>query len=165
MLRRCFQSSGALKYFQIRHTRHYSIQLQTKVTESQNNIYKQRHISRRRLDGLESVFHEFHKTGVGFSYLLTPITSKIPIEEQPIREALTMVSYQQPLLRATITETSQHKYFECIEGRTSFGLSVLDRDIDDTEKITEEIFANTKFESDDGPLWKAVLIPGKLDST
>lgn len=165
MLRRCFQSNGALRNFQIRHARHYSIQLETKITETPNNIYKQREISKRPLDGLESVFHEFHKTGIGFSYLLTPITSKIPIEEQPIREALTMVSYQQPLLRATITETSQLKYFECIEGRTSFGFSVLDRDIDDTEKITEEIFANTKFDSDDGPLWKAVLVSGKFNSS
>jgi hypothetical protein len=156
MLRRCFQSSKALQNFQIRHS---------KVTKSPSNIYKQRKISKRPLDGLESVFHEYHKTGVGFSYLLTPVSSKIPIEEQHIREALTMVSYQQPLLRATITETSGYKYFECVEGRTSFGFSVLDRDIHDAEKITEEIFAGTKFDSDDGPLWKAVLIPGKFDSS
>jgi hypothetical protein len=165
MLRRCFQSYRALRNFQIRHTHYHSIQLETTVTESPSNIYKQRKISKRPLDGLESVFHEYHKTGVGFSYLLTPITSKIPIEEQPIREALTLVSYQQPLLRATITEKSGYKYFECIEGRTSFGFSVLDRDIHDAEKITEEIFAGTKFDSDDGPLWKAVLIPGKFDSS
>ena len=155
MLRRCFQSSKALQNFQIRHS---------KVTKSPSNIYKQRKISKRPLDGLESVFHEYHKTGVGFSYLLTPVSSKIPIEEQHIREALTMVSYQQPLLRATITETSGYKYFECVEGRTSFGFSVLDRDIHDAEKITEEIFAGTKFDSDDGPLWKAVLIPGQFNS-
>lgn len=165
MFRKCFQSSRALRNFQrVRHTPYSSVQFETKVTESPNNIYTQRRISKRPLDGVESAFHEFHKTGVGYSYLLAPITSKIPIEEQPIREALTMVSYQQPLLRATITQTSEYKYFECIEGRASFGFSIMDREIDDTEQITEEIFANTKFESDDGPLWKAVLIPGKFDS-
>ena len=105
---------------------------------------------------------EYHKTGVGFSYLFTPITSQVPIEEEALRQALTMVSRRQPLLRATINGTSELKYFESVEGRASFGLSALERDIDDTEAITEEIFASTKFECDDGPLWKAVLIPGKF---
>ena len=142
-----------------------SLQVENEVTKSTNNIYKQRQISKRPLDGLESVFHEYHKTGIGFSYLLTPIRSKVPIEVQPLYKALTMVSYQQPLLRASITKTPKLKYFKCKEGRTSFGFSILDRDINDAEAITENIFATTKFESDDGPLWKAVLIPGRFDSS
>ena len=109
-----------------------------KVTQSSNNIYKQRKISKRPLDGLESVFHEYHKTGIGFSYLLTPITSKIPVEEESLCEALTMVSYKQPLLRATITETPEFKYFECMEGRTSFGFSILDRDFSNSLIIHEQ---------------------------
>jgi hypothetical protein len=154
MLRRCFQSSKrvpALRLYQTQRVHGCSVQHGNKVTQSSNNIYKQRKISKRPLDG------------IGFSYLLTPITSKIPVEEEPLCEALTMVSYKQPLLRATITETPEFKYFECMEGRTSFGFSILDRDINDMEEITEEIFANTKFDSDDGPLWKAVLIPGKFN--
>ena len=74
-----------------------------------------------------------------------------------------MVSYKQPLLRATITETKGLKYFESKQGRIRFGLSTLDKDINDTQAITEETFANTKFELDNGPLWKAVLIPGNFD--
>ena len=168
-MRRCYEGSDrvlALRNVNLTKChRGYSVQLKSKVALSAGNLYKQRKASRRLLDGLESVFHEYHKIGVGFSYLLTPIKSKIPIEEEALRQALTMVSYRQPLLRATIKKIAEFKYFECTEGRASFGLSTLDRNINDQEEITEEIFEKTKFESDDGPLWKAVLIPGKYDAT
>ncbi|XP_028412904.1 uncharacterized protein LOC114535786 [Dendronephthya gigantea] len=164
MLLSCFQRKVLLasRHNQILRAHSYATQLESKITELSKNVYKQRVISRRPLDGLESLFHECHKTGIGFSYLVTGIRSKVPIEEKSLREALTMVSYQQPLLRATITETADVKYFESKEGRVSFGFSALDKDINDTEAITEEIFANTKFERDNGPLWNAVLIPGNF---
>ncbi|XP_028413256.1 uncharacterized protein LOC114536103 [Dendronephthya gigantea] len=165
MLRSCFQRKVLLasRYLQILRAHSYAKQLESKITDLPNNVYKQRVISRRPLDGLESLFHECHKAGIGFSYLfLTEVRSKVPIEEESLREALTMVSYQQPLLRATITETAGVKYFESEEGRVSFGFSTLDKDINDTEAITEEIFANTKFDRDDGPLWKAMLIPANF---
>ena len=169
MMRRCYEGSNrvlALRNVNLTKChRGYSVQLKSKVALSTSNLYKQRKTSRRLLDGLESVFHEYHKKGVKFSYLLTPIKSKAPIEEEALRQALTMVSYRQPLLRATIKKIAELKYFECTEGRASFGLSTLDRNINDQQEITEEIFEKTKFESDDGPLWKAVLIPGRYDAT
>jgi hypothetical protein len=109
-----------------------------------------RRIGMRPLDGFESLFHEYHRTGVGFPYLLTPmITSKV----QSLFKALTMMSYQQPLLRASITETAGLKKLKSVEGRTSSGFSILDRHINDAEAITEKTFSTTNFKlfSEDWP--------------
>lgn len=138
---------------------------ESRVFQSEKGVYQQRLISRRPLDGLESMFHEYHKTGIAFSFLLTPLKSKVPIREESLLRALEMVSYRQPLLRARVTESLSYptKYFETTERRTNFGFSVLDQDISNIEAITEDIFASTKFDSDNGPIWKTVLIPGKFD--
>lgn len=114
----------------------------------------------RPLDGLESLFHEFYKKGIGFSYLLTPISSKIPIEVNALRKALQMVSQRHPLLRATIRETMESKEFICNDRHENFKLSIMNKKIDEIEDITEEVFQNTNLEANDGDLWKVVLIPG-----
>ena len=126
-------------------------------------VSNRRKITMRALDGLESLFHEYYKKGIGFSYLLTPINSKIPIEADILRRALVMVSCRQPLLRATIKETPKMNYFICNDEHPNFQFCVMDKEVADVEEITEEVFEKTKFESGDGALWKVTLIPGKYD--
>ena len=133
----------------------------------EHNVYKPKTILRRPLDGQEDIFYEYYKRNISCATTCALIKSKIPLKEETVRQALSMLCQRQTLLRATVVEASDGKtrHFESASGVVDHKINfcTLDRDVDERLAVWENLISEMDFERDEGCLWRAVLLREKFD--